>query len=54
MRRLRRGNTGAVSDGVDAPVQYGPRIGAFVLFELHYQLLPEKSLLELYGRSLCG
>ena len=29
-------------DGVNAPVQYGPRIGAFVLYLLHYQLLPEK------------
>ena len=26
-----------------APVQYGKRIGAFVLYLLHYQLLPEKS-----------
>src|SRR5665811_1209482 len=34
-------------DGVNAPVQYGPRIGAFVLYLLHYQLLPEKRLAEL-------
>jgi transposase len=27
-------------------VQYGPRIGAFVLYLLHYQLLPEKRLVE--------
>jgi transposase len=33
-------------DGVTAPVQYGPRIGAFVLYLLHYQLLPEKRLVE--------
>jgi transposase len=33
-------------DGVAAPVQYGPRIGAFVLYLLHYQLLPEKRLVE--------
>jgi transposase len=32
---------------VAAPVQYGPRIGAFVLYLLHYQLLPEKRLAQL-------
>ena len=32
---------------VSAPVQYGKRIGAFVLYLLHYQLLPEKRLAEL-------
>src|SRR5450759_191837 len=32
---------------VNAPVQYGPRMGAFVLYLLHYQLLPEKRLAEL-------
>jgi transposase len=31
-------------DGVTAPVQYGKRIGAFVLYLLHSQLLPEKRL----------
>ena len=31
-------------DGVTAPVQYGKRIGAFVLYLLHFQLLPEKRL----------
>jgi transposase len=31
-------------DGVSAPVQYGQRIAAFVLYFLHYQLLPEKRL----------
>src|SRR3954451_18141186 len=31
----------AFPDGVTAPVQYGPRIAAFVLYLLHYQLLPE-------------
>jgi transposase len=36
----------AFPDGVTAPVQYGPRIGAFVLYLLHYQLLPEKRLVE--------
>jgi transposase len=34
----------AFPDGVSAPVQYGQRIGAFVLYLLHYQLLPEKRL----------
>lgn len=34
-------------DGVSAPVQYGPRIGAIVLYLLHYQLLPEKRLARL-------
>jgi len=29
---------------VTAPVQYGTRIGGFVLYLLHYQLLPEKRL----------
>ena len=39
-------------DGVNAPVQYGPRIGAFVLYLLHYQLLPEKRLVELMADLL--
>ena len=34
----------AFPDGVMAPVQYGQRIGAFVLYLLHSQLLPEKRL----------
>jgi len=34
-------------DWVAAPVQYGKRIGAFVLYLLHYQLLPEKRLAAL-------
>jgi transposase len=33
--------------GVSAPVQYGNRIGAIVLYLLHYQLLPEKRLATL-------
>ena len=33
--------------GVTAPVQYGPRIAAFVVYLLHYQLLPEKRLAAL-------
>jgi transposase len=32
---------------VTAPVQYGKRVGAFVLYLLHYQLLPEKRLAAL-------
>ena len=34
-------------DGVNAPVQYGIGIAAFVLYLLHYQLLPEDRLAEL-------
>jgi transposase len=34
-------------DAVSAPVQYGPRIAAFVVYLLHYQLLPEDRLAEL-------
>lgn len=34
-------------EGVTAPVQYGERIAAFVLYLLHYQLLPEKRLAAL-------
>jgi len=37
----------AFPDGVNAPVQYGPRITAFVTYLLHYQLLPEGRLVEL-------
>src|SRR5208337_4904801 len=37
----------AFPEDVTAPVQYGKRIGAFVLYLLHYQLLPEKRLAEL-------
>jgi transposase len=46
----------AFPDGVTAPVQYGERIGAFVLYLLHYQLLPEKRLAmlmaDLFGVTL--
>ena len=42
----------AFPDGVKAPVQYGTRIGAFVLYLLHYQLLPEKRLVELLADLL--
>jgi transposase len=37
----------AFPDAVTAPVQYGARIAAFVIYLLHYQLLPEKRLSEL-------
>ena len=37
----------AFPEGIAAPVQYGTRIAAFVLYLLHYQLLPEKRLAEL-------
>jgi transposase len=37
----------AFPDGVAAPVQYGARIAAFVVYLLHFQLLPEKRLAEL-------
>ena len=36
----------AFPQGVAAPVQYGKRINAVVLYLLHYQLLPEKRLSE--------
>ena len=43
----------AFPDWVTAPVQYGKRIGALVLYLLHYQLLPEKRLavlmVDLFG-----
>ena len=37
----------AFPEGVVAPVQYGKQIGAFVLYLLHYQLLPERRLAAL-------
>ena len=44
---LRRQTRAGFPDGVNAPVQYGPRIAAFVVYLLHYQLLPEKRLARL-------
>jgi transposase len=38
---------GRFPDGVNAPVQYGARIRSFVIYLLHYQLLPEDRLAEL-------
>src|SRR5450756_2361091 len=40
--------------GVNAPVQYGQRITAFVLYLLHYQLLPEDRLAELTFYRVCA
>jgi len=37
----------AFPEAVSAPVQYGPRIAAFVVYLLHYQFLPEQRLAEL-------
>jgi transposase len=46
----------AFPKGVTAPVQYGQRIAAFVLYLLHFQLLPEKRLAvlmaDLFGVKL--
>jgi len=42
-----RQTRGRFPDWVAAPVQYGKRIGAIVLYLLHYQLLPEKRLATL-------
>ena len=61
--RCRRASCGAQTqaafpEGVTAPVQYGERIAAFVLYLLHYQLLPERRLAELmadlFGVGLAG
>ena len=41
-----RADAGRFPDGVTAPVQYGPRIAAVVVYLLHYQLLPENRLAE--------
>jgi transposase len=39
-------------EGINAPVQYGPRIMAIVVYLLHYQLLPEDRLAELMAALL--
>ena len=48
----------AFPEGVNAPVQYGARIAAFVVYLQHYQLLPEDRLAELmadlFGVRLCA
>ena len=46
----------AFPEGVNAPVQYGARIAAFVVYLLHFQLLPEARLValmaDLFGVTL--
>jgi transposase len=55
-RRAEPRRGGAFPAGVTAPVQYGTRIAAFVLYRLLYQLLPEKRLAmlmaDLFGVKL--
>jgi len=45
-------------EGVTAPVQYGARIAAFVVYLLHFQMLPEDRLValmaDLFGVKLCA
>ena len=49
---------GAFPDGVNAPVQYGARLAAFVIYLAHQQLLPEKRLValmaDLFGVKLAA
>jgi len=49
---------GSFPDGVNAPVQYGARIAAFVIYLLHFQLLPEgrlvKLMADLFGVQLAA
>ena len=45
--RAARETRAAFPEDVTAPVQYGARIAAFVVYLLHYQLLPEKRLAAL-------
>lgn len=48
MRAVRRADPRAdFPEGVAAPVQYGPRIAAFVVYLLHDQFVPEDRLVEL-------
>jgi transposase len=48
----------AFPEGVSAPVQYGQRIAAFVIYLLHAQLLPEDRLatlmMDLFSVPLCA
>src|ERR1700752_3558218 len=44
---------GAFPNGVTAPVHYGPRIAAVVVYLLHYQLLPQDRLAELMNDMFC-
>lgn len=43
----------AFPEDVTAPVQYGARITAWILYLLHYQFIPEDRLVELMA-DLCG
>jgi len=47
---------GSFPEGVNAPVQYGARLSALVVYLLHYQMLPEarlgRLLIDLFGVSL--
>ena len=56
LRGVRHPDAGGVAGRGDRPVQYGTRIAAFVLYLLHYQLLPEKRLAvlmtDLFGVKL--
>ena len=49
---------GAFPDGVNAPVQYGAWLAAFVIYLAHQQLLPEKRLValiaDLFGVKLAA
>ena len=49
---MRRANAGAVSGRRQRARAVRPRLGAFVLYLLHYQLLPEKRLVELMADLL--
>ena len=48
----------AFPEGVNAPAQYGKRIAAFVVYLLHFQMLPEDRLAtlmaDLFGVRLCA
>jgi hypothetical protein len=45
MLDLRRAHPRRVPDEVNAPVQYGPRIAACVVYLLHYQFRPPDPIL---------
>jgi transposase len=47
MYRLWRKDGALFPESVNAPVQYGARITAFIIYLLHYQLLPENRLATL-------
>ena len=47
MPELPHHHLGGISHGVTAPVQYGARICAFVVYLLNYHFLPEDRLAKL-------